>query len=401
MFELEDVYLAYYDCRKSKRGTASCIEFEINFDERCNKLYRELNDRTYKVSESIAFIVTKPRKREIFAASFRDRVLHHLIDMKLRPLIEEDLIDRTYNNRVGKGTSACVNQLKQDIKEVSENYTKDCWILKMDMKGFFMSLSKTVLVDMMNKFIEDKYVGGDKESLRWLVETILMDSPEKNCFLKSPLYMWDDLDPAKSLFTVPDDLGVPIGNLISQLLANFYLNDFDHYTSEELGFSCYGRYVDDFYIVSTEKERMLNSIPLMRQKLQEVGVTLHPDKFYFQHYSKGVEMLGAIVKNNRSYIHNRTINNAFEKVKAMTKTKRSATEKDVTIINSYLGLMSGHSTYKLRKRLVQKVMILSGLSAPLDFRKVILRDNLKDSYKITQKIKRYEKANKRNVRSNK
>ena len=401
MFTPEDVFLAYYACQKDKRGSASCIEFEIDFDTFCLQLLEDYNNRTYKISESIAFIVTKPRKREIFAASFVDRVSHHLADFKLRPLIEAELIDRTYNNRIGKGASACLAQLKADILEVSENYTVDCHIVTMDMKGFFMSLSKTVLVDMMDKFIRDKYFGPDKEALLWLVKLLLMDSPEKNCFIKSPLFMWDDLDPAKSLFTVLDDLGVPIGNLISQLLANFYLNAFDHFVMEVLGFKYYGRYVDDFYIISTEKERLLNSIPLMRENLSEVGITLHPDKFYFQHYSKGVEILGAVIKNHRTYIHNRTIDNAFEKIRVMTQVKREATEKDVSIINSYLGLMGAHSTYKLRKRLVQKAMALEGLSAPSDFKKVTLRNDLKEDYKIIQKLKQHAKTSKRKARSNK
>lgn len=401
MFKPEDVFLAYYDCQKDKRSSASCIEFEIDFISLCLQLCEEYNNRTYKISESIAFIVTKPRKREIFAASFPDRVSHHLVDIKLRPLIEAALIDRTYNNRIGKGTSACIKQLKEDILEVSENYTKDCHILTMDMKGFFMSLSKTVLVRMMNSFIDENYFGPDKEALRWLVELILRDSPEKNCFLKSPLHMWDDLDPAKSLFTVLEDLGVPIGNLISQLLANFYLNAFDHFVMEVLDFAHYGRYVDDFYIISRDKEKLLNSIPLMREKLKEVGVTLHPDKFYFQHYSKGVEILGAVVKNHRSYIHNRTVNNAFDKIRLITQVKRDATEKDVAIINSYLGLMGAHSTYKLRKELVQKAMKLEGLSSPADFKKVTLRYDLTEEYKIIKKLERHAKTSKRNVRSNK
>ena len=400
MFKLEDIYLAYYDCRKNKRATASCIEFEVNFDSNCTRLHEELNSRTYQISESIAFIVTKPRRREIFAASFRDRVLHHLVDIKLRPLIEVELIDMTYNNRKGKGSSACIKQLKEDIRVTSDNHTKDCWVLKMDMKGFFMSLSKNILVEKVHKFIDEKYFADDADALKWLVEVILRDNPEKHCFLKSDISMWDDLDKSKSLFHVPDDLGLPIGNLISQLLANFYLNDFDHYASKELGFSCYGRYVDDFYIVSTDKEKMLSSIPLMREKLQKVGVTLHPHKFYFQHYSKGVEMLGAIVKTGRSYVHIRTINNAFQKVRRMTIEKTTANENDVAVINSYLGLMGAHRTFKLRRKLVTEAMKLDGISAPSDFKKVILRSDLKEDYLIIQKLKRYEKANKRNVRSN-
>ena len=136
MIILEDIFTAYYDCRKNKRQTENAIQFELNYDTNCISLYNDINNRIYKPSKSIAFIVTKPKRREIFAASFRDRIIHHLIDTKLRPLIENVLVDRTCNNRVGKGTTACVNYLKQDLIDASENYTQGCWVAKMDMKGF-------------------------------------------------------------------------------------------------------------------------------------------------------------------------------------------------------------------------------------------------------------------------
>ena len=373
MINVEDIFEAYYACLKNKRGTESAVKFEMNYINNCISLFRDLSDRTYKPSASIAFIVTKPRKREIFAANFRDRVLHHLVDLKLRPLIEKELIDRTFNNRVGKGTSGCVAQLKNDL----EDCTPTDWICKMDMKGFFMSLSKSLIISIVHKFIDDKYIGEDKDDLKWLVEVLISDCPEKHCNLRSPVEMWADLDKNKSLFTVDDDLGIPIGNLISQLFANFYLNEFDHYVHGELGFSRYGRYVDDFYIIG-EKEKILNAIPLIREKLKEVGVTLHPYKFYLQHASKGCEMMGAVVKKNRIYVHNRTVNNAFRKMERMTSHKRRATDKDLASINSYLGFMAIYNSYNIRRRLAIKAMRLDGFTAPNSYKKMNLLKTYKD-----------------------
>ncbi len=367
MFKVEDIFEAYYDCLKNKRSTESAIKFEMNYIRNCISLYNDLSNRTYRPSSSIAFIVTKPRKREIFAANFRDRVLHHLVDLKLRPLIEKELIDRTFNNRIGKGTSGCVAQLKKDL----ENCTPTDWICKMDMKGFFMSLSKSLIISMVHKLIDDKYIGEDKEDLKWLITVLISDNPEKYCIRRSAKEMWDDLDKNKSLFTIDDDLGLPIGNLISQLFANFYLNDFDHFVHETLGFEKYGRYVDDFYIIG-DKDKILNSIPLMREKLKEVGIKLHPDKFYMQHVSKGCEMVGAVVKKNRMYVHNRTVNNAFRKIERMTSHKRSATEKDLASVNSYLGFMGMYSSYNIRRKLAIQAMALDGLSAPNNYKKMKL-----------------------------
>lgn len=357
MFKLEDLFSAYYDCRKNKRGTASAIEFELDYDANCIQLWRELNDRVYLPTKSIAFIVLKPRRREIFAANFRDRVLHHLVDSKLRPLLENDLIDKTFNNRKGKGVAACIKSLQRDIKEASENYTDDCWVSKMDMSGFFMSISKSLLTQMIGAYIDDHYFEDDKDDLQWLVSVIINDHPEEHCFLKSNWKEWEKLDRNKSLFWSDKDLGIPIGNLISQLLANFYLNNFDHYVKDFLGFEFYGRYVDDFYLVSKDKEKILHSIPLIRTKLQEVGITLHPHKFYLQHYTKGIELVGAVIKPGRTYLHNRTVNNAFRAVESLIRLRQPSlhVENAVSQINSYLGFMKAHSSYAIRRNLIASI----------------------------------------------
>ena len=354
MVSLDNIFEAYFDCRKNKSGKESAIEFEVDYENNLIGLWRDVNNKTYRPSQSIAFIVTKPRRREIFAANFRDRALHHYIDLRLRPLIEGTLIDETCNNRVGKGTFACVKYVERFIREESENYTQDCYICKMDMQGFFMSISKSKLIKLTVEFARNNYTGDDLEDLIWLIEVILGDSPEKNCILRSPSSEWDKLDKNKSLFYIDDDLGIPIGNLISQLLVNFYLNEFDHYVREDLGFDKYTRYVDDFCIISKDKERLLNSIPIMREKLNEIGVTLHPNKFYFQHYTKGVEVVGSVIMVNRIYLHNRTVNNAFRAINEINKLKAcvSNIERVQSVVNSYLGFMKHSASFNLRYELV-------------------------------------------------
>jgi hypothetical protein len=100
----EEILQAYYDCRKNKRQTANALAFEINYESELLKLLRQINNGTYSVGRSIAFIVHKPVQREIFAADFRDRVVHHLIINKLNPHFEKKFILDSYSCRVGKGT---------------------------------------------------------------------------------------------------------------------------------------------------------------------------------------------------------------------------------------------------------------------------------------------------------
>ena len=75
--ELEEIFEAYFACRKNKRYTLNALAFEIDYESNLIKLCDKINNGTYEIGRSIAFIVDKPVKREIFAADFRDRVVHH------------------------------------------------------------------------------------------------------------------------------------------------------------------------------------------------------------------------------------------------------------------------------------------------------------------------------------
>ena len=80
---LEEVFRAYYDCRRNKRRTSNAISFELDFERELIRLWRDINSGDYKIGRSIAFVVNKPVQREIFAADFRDRVVHHLVISKI------------------------------------------------------------------------------------------------------------------------------------------------------------------------------------------------------------------------------------------------------------------------------------------------------------------------------
>jgi hypothetical protein len=140
---LFDLFRAYYDARRNKRNTINQLRFELNLEKNLFALYREIKERTYAIRPSIAFIVFEPVQREIFAADFRDRVVHHLVVNYLEPLYEPVLIMDSCSCRKGKGTLFGVNRVKRFMQACSDNYTRDCYILKLDIKGYFMSMSRT------------------------------------------------------------------------------------------------------------------------------------------------------------------------------------------------------------------------------------------------------------------
>lgn len=345
---LDEIFEAYYDCRKNKRKTLNALKFEVNYEDNCVQLWEEINIKTYEIGKSITFIVTKPKPREIFAADFRDRIVHHLVAKKLEPLFEKIFIEDTYNCRKGKGTLYGVIRLHDKIQEVSENYTKDCYVAKFDMQGFFMSIHKPTLNRMLQDFIEDNYFGTDVDILKWLVEKIVLHCPEKNCVRKSPKRKWKLIDNNKSLFFNGDDYGLAIGNLTSQLFANFYLHQFDALMTKR--FKCYGRYVDDFYIID-DKKHILNSINFIKDYLyNNLQIRLHPNKIYLQHYSKGIKFTGMVVKKNRTYIGNATRSNFILKIKHFNYTN---VKHFLSSVNSYLGYCKHHRSYNIKRKIVE------------------------------------------------
>lgn len=345
---------AYYDCRRRKRHTASAIMYEMDYENRLDALRNRTNDRTYKLGKSICFVVTRPRYREVFAASFEDRIIHHWIALRLEPLFEKVFSPRTFNCRKGKGQLYGVNMLCEDIRECSYSYTRDCYIMKLDLQGFFMSINKRMLAEMLDTFILQQYHNDyDIEDLRWLAKVVIMHCPEKNCERHSPAEMWGYLPKNKSLFTNGDGLGVAIGNLFSQLFANFLLNNLDWFLIKELGFKHVGRYVDDFYIISADKNKLLRSVPKIQRLLAMYGLKLNPRKFYLQHYSKGVEFTGSIVKMTRKYVCNRTTKNFIAAVLRLNRAETpKQAESAICSINSYLGFFRHCNEYGLRRKIL-------------------------------------------------
>lgn len=357
---LEDLFQAYFDCRRSKRNTMNALAFETDYESNLITLCEELNTGTYFPGRSIAFVVTKPVKREIFAADFRDRVVHHWLINQLNPFFERAFIYDSYASRKGRGAHFGIQRANRFIRQCSANYTKDCYVLKIDIQSFFMRIDKTILLTMLYNFIE-KHDIQDKEFAFDLCKKIIMNDPTVNCLRKGTRSDWDYFPRDKSLFFAKPNCGLPIGNLTSQILANFYLNTFDHFIKHDLGMRYYGRYVDDCLLVHESHEHLKSLIPVMDDFLKtKLKLSLHPRKTYLQHYSKGVNFLGVTIKPNRIYMGKRTKGNFYDAItkhnQIASRGKPSKEEQAAFLcsMNSYLGIMKHYDTYTLRRRMLKK-----------------------------------------------
>ena len=249
-------------------------------------------------------MIFKPVVREIFAASFRDRVVHHLVFDLVYEWWDRHFIEDSYSCRVGKGTKYGIDRLNYHIRSASLNYKRKVYVLQMDIKGYFMSLPREELYQRAIWGLDRQFAGKtdtrEYEMLRSLWYKIIFDNPVHGVRKVGKRNGWNELPASKSLFGQPAGVGIVIGNLTSQLLSNIYLDMLDRFITIDLGYKHYGRYVDDFYIVATEDElpQLKCDIKAIGEFLRSKKLTLHPHKIRLQESSRGVAFLGAVVYHN-------------------------------------------------------------------------------------------------------
>ena len=306
---LSDLYTAYYDARRHKRHKPYQLRFEANIEENLDSLCEALWLRTYKPLPSECFIITDPKRREVFAAHFRDRIVHHLYFNYTHEMFERTFIQDSYSCIKGRGTHYGINRLRQHVLKESRNYTQPCFVLKMDIRGYFMSIDRERLLAICLESLEkmrghrmskclptcwSDYV--DFNFAHYLTREIVLLDPTKGCHIVGDRSDWNNLPHDKSLFHSPKGCGLPIGNLTSQLFSNVYLNEFDQFMKRELHCRHYGRYVDDFFVVSCNKNWLESLVSQITDFLSSrLGLSINEGKTIIRPVEKGIEYLGGFL----------------------------------------------------------------------------------------------------------
>jgi len=224
-----------------------------------------------------------------------------------------------------------------------------------------MALNKHILYDKVSREITQRKenLKCDLELIMYLIRLVIFNDPTLGCIIKGKRSDWTNLPKTKCLFFAEKDCGLPIGNLTSQLFGNIYLNEFDHFIKRDLGIKNYGRYVDDFILIHPDKDYLLWMLQKIDRYIStELNLKLHPHKIYLQQYTKGVTYLGAIIKPHRTYIGSRVKGNFYQAIKEQNEIIKSQIQSKsevvafVAIMNSYLGIMKHHKTYKLRRQMI-------------------------------------------------
>ena len=249
----EEMYEAYMLCLKNKKRKAGTYKF-VN-DELCKnlmELVNNLNKRNYNPKPSNCYVITEPALREIYVAEFGDRVVQHFYMKEIEDILDEELVDGCCSCRKQKGTDYALKLLKKYLVEISNYGKKDCFFLKIDLSGYFMSIDRKHVGEKFSKLIMEKYKGKHKELLLYLTPLIFENNPALNCKYKCNEKVRKQV-PERRKIKKDCEYGMAIGNLTARAGSNLNLCDFDNYVIKDLKLEKYIRYVDDIVIISEEK----------------------------------------------------------------------------------------------------------------------------------------------------
>lgn len=266
---------------KSKKNKSKSLRVQRFGDDPLRYLVmiqKRLRDREYSFGPYKSFTVREKKFRHVVDAPMKDRVVHWMLYDYLLPIWQPRFICDTYGNLPGRGTHAAVNRLAHFCRGADSK-----WVLQLDISKYFYSVNHALLKARALRFIGDH----DLRSLMIaLIDSFRTDS------------QYDDLFPADGMYRMTEAKGMPIGNLSSQLFANIFLNDFDHWVKEELRIKRYIRYVDDMVILADSKDELVAIRDLIVKKLALDGLTIHPKKIRLAPSASGIPFLGYVVWPN-------------------------------------------------------------------------------------------------------
>ena len=250
----ENLRLAFIKSVRGKCGKPEVIAYTARLDENLRLLRDQLLARQVDAGHYHFFKVFEPKERNICAAAFPERVLHHAIMNVCEPVLERYAIHDSYACRKGKGMHAAVTRAQQFTRRFG-------WYLKLDIRKYFDSIDQGVLMNLLERRFKDR-------DLLALIRRIL------------------------GTYETAPGKGLPIGNLLSQHMANFYLGHLDHWIKETLRAKGYVRYMDDFVLWSDEKTVLKQYLAAICDFLAEELALDLKDNIQINRSVRGVPFLG-------------------------------------------------------------------------------------------------------------
>lgn len=339
IYDFENLYYAYKDAIKGKRYREDIMIYTDRLEENLIELQNELTWKTYEVGAYRRFYVYEPKKRLIMSLQFKDRVAQHAIYRQINPILDKQLIDDTYACRAEKGSHKAVYKLQSWIRK--DERKGKCYYLKLDIAKYFYRIDHKILMNILEKKI------ADKELLEVFEKIINCEDTKFGLPIGADIA---DVDNEEMLLGV----GLPIGNLTSQMFANLYLNELDQFAKHKLKLKQYIRYMDDIIILH-ESKKELGRVKMEIERFldEELHLQLN-NKTCIRPTTMGIEFVGFRIWSTHIKLRKQTVKRMKRRLKYLFVRYESGEidkEKLERSIASYKGILKHFESYGLRNSL--------------------------------------------------
>lgn len=305
--------------QRGKRFKGYASQFNLKLEDELLKIQEELRQKTYQIGTYKHFYIFDPKKRLISALPYRDRVVQHALCNVIEPIFDRTFIHDSYACRKNKGSHRAVNCFSLFSRA-------NKYVLKCDIKNYFASIDHEVLYELITNKIKDPQV-------LWLVRLII-DSTSNP--------------------------GIPIGNLASQVFANLYLNDLDHYLKETVKCKCYIRYMDDLVVFDGDVDKLGRIKNFIAACFTSLKLKMHPDKSRIHETKNGVEFLGYMIYPTHRLVVWSNVARFKRRLKRLAllfQTRVIALSRITHSIHSWLGYAKHANSYNMRRQLFAGIKI--------------------------------------------
>ncbi len=375
--EFKEIYTAWLQCKRGKGKSPQAQLYAINLLDNLFATQYQLQYQHWSPKAPICFVIHYPKAREVYAAQFSDRVVHHWLVPQLEQCYQGYFINDVYSNIKGKGTHSAVKRLKAFMRSLSDQ-SSPAYFLQLDIANFFNSIDKPVLFQLLQRRLKQQVrktaISAEKANdLRQVCHQLLKQDAGACARQIGRAEEWAHIPAHKRLKNAGIDKGLPIGNLSSQFFANVYLNELDQFIKHQLKCRHYLRYVDDFILLHPSKEQLIQWHGAIEQFIQQQLLhTLRPE-IILHPLSHGANFLGYIVRPHYCLVRRRVVGQLVQRLEQFQvqyikgnqnigwclSLPATTREPLNAVLASYLGHFKQAKHYKLLIRIWQRFLWLA------------------------------------------
>lgn len=350
IFSMENLYGALEDASRGRRYQRDVLDFNYDTWTNLTDLREEILSGEYEIEKYYIFYIHEPKLRMIMSIAFKHRVIQWAIYRVVNPMLVPGYIEDSYGCIPGRGSLSAMQKLKYWLEKVDRQEDENWYYLKLDISKYFYRVSHRVLKKVLAKKIKDQRLLDVLYRIIDCQHTPFGLPPGKNP---------EDVPLEDRLFEV----GMPIGNLLSQMFANIYLDMLDQFCKRVLGIRYYIRYMDDVIILGNDKLQL-------REWKERIGVFLETElelnlnnKTCIRPIGQGIEFVGYRVWANRVIIRKSTtlrIKRSLKGVRKLYAEGKMSFEKVTETFRCYIGMLQHTDSQALIDKLYEDMVLMKG-----------------------------------------